>query len=165
MPRSCTICTHAERAALETTLLAGEAYRHIAARFGTSTAALQRHKHDHLPSHLAQAHKAEEVTQADGLLERLLTLSQETTAILQEARAGEDHELALKAIARAEKQIELQARLLGELKEGQTVNVLILPEWHHIRTMLVLALAPYPQARVAVAEALWKLDHATGHSA
>ena len=38
--------------------------------------------------------------------------------MLDRAKAAEDDELALKAIARAEKQLELQAKLLGQIKEG-----------------------------------------------
>lgn len=166
MPRQCTICVHSERVAIDQVLVAGEPYRNIAARYGTSTGALVRHKTDHLPPHLAQAQEAEEIAQADGLLDQLLTLSRETTAILKEARQGKqkDNELALKAIGRAEKQIELQARLLGELKDGQTVNVLISPEWGQIRSVLLAALAPYPQARIAVATALQGIE-GNGHSA
>jgi hypothetical protein len=143
-------------------LVAGEPFRNIAERFGTSLAALVRHKTDHIPEHLAKAEEAKAVTQADSLLEQLLALSKETAAILQEARTDEtkDNELALKAIARAEKQIELQARLLGELKDGATVNVLVSPEWHHIRAVLVTVLAPFPEARLVVTEALQRIGNA-----
>jgi hypothetical protein len=157
MPRTCTICTHPEREAIDAALVAGEAYRNIAKRAGTSATALVRRKTDHLPAHLAKAEAVREVTQADDLLGRLLHLNKETMAILREARTGKDNELALKAIARAEKQIELQAKLLGELQEGTTVNVLILPEWARIRTVLLEALSPHPQARIAVTEALGRL--------
>ena len=94
------------------------------------------------------------------LLDRLIALSRETAAILREAREGDekDNELALKAIARAEKQIELQARLLGELKDTATVNVLVLPEWVKIRTTMLEALLPFPEARLAVAAALKRID-------
>jgi hypothetical protein len=44
MPRSCTICTHPQRTAIETALVAGEAFRTMAKRFGTSPPALFRHK-------------------------------------------------------------------------------------------------------------------------
>jgi hypothetical protein len=127
---------------------------------------LVRHKTDHLPAHLAKAKEAEEVSQAESLLDRLLALSKETSAILQEARAEKtkDNELALKAIARCEKQLELQARLLGELKEGQTVNILMAPEWHEMRRLILEALRPYPQASVAVAAALHRIE-SNGHRA
>jgi hypothetical protein len=47
MPCSCTICTHPQRTAIETALVAGDAFRMMAKRFGTSPAALFRHK-EHL---------------------------------------------------------------------------------------------------------------------
>lgn len=162
MPRRCTICDHPDRDAIDAALVAGDAYRNIAERFGTSTTALVRHKSDHVPAHLSKAKHAEETTQADSLLGQLLSLNRETLAILKEARKGKENDLALKAIARAEKQIELQAKLLGELQEGATVNIFLLPEWQQLRTLILSALAPYPQARIAVAHALERGTHANG---
>ena len=43
--------------------------------------------------------------------------------ILQEARKTASHEIALKAIARVERQVELEARLIGELRNSTTVAV------------------------------------------
>jgi hypothetical protein len=117
---------------------------------------LNRHK-KHIPARLAKASEAAEVIQADTLLARLLSLNAETMAILREARAGriKDNELALRAIARAEKQLELQGKLLGDLNDTPTVNVLMAaPEWLTLRSTIILALEPYPQARTAVLEAL-----------
>jgi hypothetical protein len=65
-----------------------------------------------------------------------------------------NNDVALKAIARAEKQLELEGRLLGELNEGSTVNVVLTPEWSAIRAAILKALEPYPAARFAVAGAL-----------
>ena len=165
MPRRCTICDHSDREAIDAALVSGDAYRNIAERFGTSTTALVRHKNDHIPASLSKAKHAEETTQADSLLGQLLSLNRETLTILKQAREGKDNELALKAIARAEKQIELQAKLLGELQEGTTVNVFLLPEWQQLRARIISVLAPYPQARLAVAHALERSPHANGHGA
>jgi hypothetical protein len=118
--------------------------------------ALARHR-EHLPLHLAKASEAAEVIQAGSLLDRLLSLNAETMAILKEARTGriKDNELALRAVARAEKQLELQGKLLGELNDAPTVNILMAaPEWLTLRSTIVTALTPYPQARAAVLEAL-----------
>jgi hypothetical protein len=144
--------------------VAGEAFRNIAERFGTSVTALHRHKQDHLPVHLTQAHEAHEVAQADGLLAQLQALTQETRAILQEVRhgKGKDHAVALKAIGRLEKQLELHARLLGPLQAGLTVNVVTSPAWLALRTTLLTALAPYPDAKDAVAAAILG-EHAYGY--
>ena len=154
MPRVCTICTHDKRDAIDAALLSEEALRNIAQRFGTSPTALHRHKDKHIPPHLAKATEAAEVVKADSLLDRLQNLNTETMLILREAREGGDNELSLKAIARAEKQLELQAKLLGELNEGTTVNVLVAPEWLELRARIVKTVAPYPQAAQALARAL-----------
>ena len=159
MPRRCTVCTHAEHATIDTALVAGAAsLRSVASLFDVSEAALRRHKRNHLPATLARAQEAEEVVRSDTLLERLLFLNRETLAILWEARKANDNGLALRAIARAEKQIELQGRLLGELQDGTVVNVLVSPQWIGIRTTLLDALAPYPDAREAATTALLEFD-------
>lgn len=55
MPRTCTVCDHPERTAVDRALVAGEAMRNVALRFAISFAALQRHKANHLPGVLAEA--------------------------------------------------------------------------------------------------------------
>lgn len=158
MSRVCTICTHPEREAIDRALIAGDAFRHIAARFDTSTSALQRHKADHLPARMVKATEAAETVSADSLLARLRALNAETADVLREAKKSADHELRLKAIQRAERQIELEGRLLGELQEGVIVNVAVMPEWLAMRAAILAALQPHPEARIAVAERLAALD-------
>ena len=124
MPRTCTICNHPEHEAINSALVAGEPFRNIAKRFGTSPAALYRHKKTDLPGTLVKAAQIAEVAEADALLDRLKLLNQETAAILKEARTEgtKDNDLALKAIARVEKQLELEGRLLGQLAEQTKVS-------------------------------------------
>lgn len=153
MPRTCTICTHERRADIDAALLNGEALRNIAQRYGTSATALHRHK-DHLPGQLAKAHAAAEVAQADTLLERLIELNTETRAVLADAKLEGNGVLRLQAIARLEKQFELEGKLLGELQSGPVVNVTISPEWLTLRAVVIAALHPYPDAAQAVAGAL-----------
>jgi hypothetical protein len=74
--------------------------------------------------------------------------------VLKAARDAEDHELRLKAITRAEKQIELEGRLLGELRDGAKVNIVITPEWLGVQAVLLDALRPFPEARIAASVAL-----------
>jgi hypothetical protein len=125
MPRTCTICKHSERGAIDTALVSGEPFRNIAARFATSSTALFRHKRRDIPAALAIATQVAEVVHADNLLDRLKQFQQETAAILREARATKDNDLALRAIARAEKQLELEARLIGELDDRARVAVAV----------------------------------------
>lgn len=162
MSRRCTVCAHASRAEIDTALVAGDAsYRDVSGRFGLSVSALHRHAGEHLPARMVKASEAAEVVQADSLLDRLRQLNRETAEVLKAAKEAGQHELTLKAIQRAERQLELEARLLGELREGQTVNVLLSPEWLSVRTALMIVLRQHPEAAVAVAASLKALGDGT----
>jgi hypothetical protein len=121
-----------------------------------SKTSLLRHKADHLPARLVEAAAAAAVAEGDTLLDRLKHLSAETAAILSEARTegSKDNHLALKAIGRAERQLELMRRLLGEFQAGGSVNLEGSLEWQELRTAILLALEPFPDARLAVARAV-----------
>ena len=54
--------------------------------------------------------------------------------------------------------LELLAKLTGELQQEGSINVLIAPEWLALRGALLAALAPYAEARTAVAAALLALE-------
>ena len=155
MPQSCSICTHPQRAEIEKALVAGEALRDIAGRCPVSRSALHRHKQDHLPAHLAKAHEEESIGQAIDVVRQLKAINAACLEILQSSRADKKHSISLRAVDRIQKQIELQARLIGELQDsGPTVNVLIAPEWQEVRVNVLQALTPYPEARSAVAQVL-----------
>lgn len=96
------------------------------------------------------------------VMQQLKAINAACLEVLAKARAAEKHTTLLGAVDRIHRQIELQARLLGELQDGQTVNVLVAPEWHQVRLVVVNALRPYPEARAAVAGALNALPAGTG---
>lgn len=160
MPRVCTVCTHPERQAIDTALVAGESFRYVSERFGPSATALFRHKAEHMPAALTKAQGAQEAAQADDLLGQVRTLQTRTLAILDRAETAGDLPTALRAIGEARRNLELLARLSGELDERAQVNILVAPEWLAMRALLFNALAPYPEAKVAVAGALATLEAA-----
>jgi len=125
MPQVCTICKHHRRDEIDRALIGGESFRNIAERFGTSATALFRHKQRDLPATLVKAKDVSEAARAETLLDRLKALNAETLAILREARnaSTRDNELALKAIARVERQLEFEARVLGELDDAAKIAV------------------------------------------
>jgi hypothetical protein len=118
MPLTCTICRHEKRNEIDEALLNGEPLRNIAKQNGTSVTALYRHKKAHITATLTSAKQATEELSAEPLFERLRAINRETAAILAEARASNSPGLALQAIARLEKQVELEARLLSELSNS-----------------------------------------------
>lgn len=158
MPRVCSICTHPERPVIDRALVTGEPYRRIAQRCGVSPDAVNRHKRDHLPAAMVQAATETDVRQALDVVAQLKAINAAALIVLRDARGTGDGALALKAIDRIQRQIELQAKLLGDLDERPVVNVLVQPEFQRVQVAIVAALAPYPEARAAVGDALAALE-------
>jgi hypothetical protein len=153
MPRTCTACRHPERAEIDRQLVRGAPFRHIAAHYGVSTGALQRHGQEHIPKLLAGAAEAE-AADADSLLAEVRELQERTLRLLGAAEAAGDLPSALKAVHQARANLELLGKLAGELSAAPTVNVLVSAEWGQLRATILHALDAFPPARLAVAEAL-----------
>lgn len=66
--------------------------------------------------------------------------------------------LILRTSAQLQSNLELLAKLIGKLDDRPVVNVLITPEWQRLRLVMLETLAPFPEARTAVAAALRGLD-------
>ena len=158
MPRTCTVCRHPERGAIDCALAALTPLRVIAGRYGLTRSAVGRHFDDHLPAQVRAAQAAQAEGQALDVLQQLKAINAAALAVLKDARDHGDGDLVLRAVDRVQRQIELQAKLLGELDERPQVNLLVSPEWTTVRTAILAALAPYPPARVAVAERLSALE-------
>ena len=171
--RPCTVCAHEERQEIDKALVTGTTHRNVAEQFRLSPSAVYRHKQGHLAARIKRAfeagetrkavelvqHRAEErareVGQAIDIVQQLRAINSATLQVLQAARESEKHSLSLQAVDRVHKQIELQAKLLGELQEtGPQVNVLVAPEWREIKVNILAALSPFPEARSAVSRVL-----------
>lgn len=171
--RPCTVCAHEKRQEIDKALITGTTHRNVAEQFRLSPSAVYRHKTGHLSARIKRAfeaketrqavelvqhqtqERAKEVGQAIDIVQQLRVINSATLQVLQAARESEKHSLSLQAVDRVHRQIELQARLIGELQEaGPTVNVLVAPEWREIRVNVLQALGPFPEARTAVARVL-----------
>lgn len=161
MPRSCTICEHPEREAIDRALVGEASNLSVSALFGVSESAIRRHKANHLPAKLVMARQAEEVAEADGLLSQVQDLQGRALGILDAAEGTGDLRTALGAIREARGNLELLAKLLGELDDRPVVNVLVSAEWLELRAVVVDALEAHPEARGAVLRALEEVEGAT----
>jgi hypothetical protein len=101
-----------------------------------------------------QALEAQQESHALDVTKQLKAINAACLEVLRQARTDGKHAILLRAVDRIARQIELQAKLLGQIDERTTVNVAVLPEWHGLRQVVLDALRPYPEARQAVAEAL-----------
>ncbi len=109
--RRCSICTHPERAEVDARLAAGASKRSIAARFGTSASAVQRHR-DHLGGQLSETEQARRELSAELVVEHL------TQARLQLERAGRKARSPAELVAVASARVraaEALARVMGPM--------------------------------------------------
>ena len=163
MPRICTVCALDRRGEVDAALVTGRALRELSALYRVSEDALARHRDaGHVAAQVVRAQADQDVRAAIDVVRQLKAANAATLAILSEARQARDHEVSLKAIARLEAQITLQAKLLGELDERPRVNVILSAEWLAVQAAILGALAPWPEARVAVASGLLALEGAAG---
>ena len=162
MPRRCTICTHKEREAIDRALVAREPFRHIAARYSVTTSSLVRHSDDHLPATLVKAKDAADAAQADDLLAQVCNLRDKALGILQKAETTNDFRAAVAAIREARGCVELLGKLAGQLKDAPTLNLFVTAEWREVQGLILSALEPHPEARLAVASSLACLENGHG---
>ena len=76
-------------------------------------------------------------------------------------RAGELR-TALTGIREARACLELLAKLQGELQQEGTVNVVLAPQWLELRTVILQTLEPWPEARLALAQAVKEAEADAG---
>jgi hypothetical protein len=115
-----------------------------------------RHK-AHITEAIVEAKATAVVERAESTLDQLRKAVTIATEMVDDARkAGADGWGATsRFLDTLTKQLALQAKLLGEVREGTTVNVLVASaEWTELRARLVVALQPYPEAMAAVKAAL-----------
>src|SRR4051794_13588072 len=91
---------------------------------GVSTGALQRHTRDHLPDRLKQAHEAEEKGEALAIAQQLKEINEATREILTEARGQGQHETALRAVDRIQRQLSLQLTIIKQAELEKRLEAL-----------------------------------------
>jgi len=154
LPRKCSVCEHIQVKDIDESLVNGTGLRKIAERFSLSTTAVHRHK-KHLNGTLIKAREVMKITHADNLLEQVKYLQEKSLHILSKAEEIGDYRACTSAINEARKCLELLGKLAGELQqEGQTINVIVSPQWVELRTTIIEALEPHPDAKSTVLRAL-----------
>ncbi|MFA6364257.1 hypothetical protein [Methanoregula sp.] len=118
----CSICADKARKKIDAALvMEGATIRGIAAKFRVSEDALARHvKNGHVLERIAKAQKAQDIVEADALLNEILEIQQHQKTIFQEARdrtiegfKAPDNKLALEALRDQSKIVELKGKVLG----------------------------------------------------
>ena len=158
MSQTCTVCRSPDREAIDRVLLDGGALRDVAGRFKLSKSAVERHKAACLPAFLVAAKAEADQGHGIDLHQQLKAANSLAWQVAKQAKDAGDGLLALQALDRVLKQLDLVAELTEQLDRRPVVNLLVSPEWVRTRSILVGALAAHPKARVAVASALRELE-------
>lgn len=156
---TCAVCRHDRAGDIGAALLGGMSVRAAAAQFELSKSTVWRHLAECLAEQVAAARNDGKRIAGLELIERLKALTTETTELLEEARVALDRTGAIKAIARLEAQIRMEAELGGELEVPgtstmSTVTLELHPDWVQLRQVILSALAPHAEARRAVVLAI-----------
>jgi hypothetical protein len=131
--------------------------------YGVGSRAIGRHKTAHLSRALAAIEAKRQGTEerrAESLTDRLESLIRKIEDLVETSHRDGAAGQMLAAARELRACWELQAKLTGELTErpAMVVNVLGSPEVGLLVTTLLRALAPYPDARIAAADALETID-------
>jgi hypothetical protein len=166
-----SITKHPDRAQIERDLAVGIPVRRLVRKYGVGRDALYRHR-KRLPPQLKAAMLAQSLrpgvdldelrtVESEGLLVHLA--SQRARLLLwQDACASaEQFQVASAISAQIHRNLELVGKLVGEFAQHHvttSVSVLLSPQYLELRSALLRALQPFPDARAAVVDAIHRLE-------
>jgi hypothetical protein len=157
--RKCSVCQHVDSLDINHALVVQKAAnRRIAAHYDLSEQSIRRHR-QHIPQMLAQASRAEEVAQADSLLDRLEDLQRRTEAVLEEVEGTGNYLATLGAIREMRRNLELIGEVTKELNRQPTINLTLNPEYLEVRSAILVALEPHPEAAESVSRAMLEIEN------
>lgn len=155
LAKQCSFCIYHDRESLERAALNKEiTQQEIADILGVNRSNVSRHMREHVKKAVAEAiFHDKELEDGLNVTKQLIEINQAAREILSEARKKKDNYLALSAIARVEKQLELQAKLLGDIATG--VNIIIQsPQFIEFKALVLGILEGYPDVKAQVVESL-----------
>lgn len=154
MSRQCTICTHPDVNEINQMLISEKSLLQISKKYAISYSSLKRHYENHITRDMTRSVHAEKVANADSLLQKLIEYENDAKRYRDMAEKDGDIELALRAVDRALKCVEIGSKIRGLIQEQTQVNILVNPQWIELRSTIITALEPFPEARRAIIDAL-----------
>lgn len=110
---------------------------------------------------VAGPHGRGRIVQRKATLQDLLARVTEQTGhgvVLVETKQADPRDLLRKTAGTLRPQIELLAKLIGELDERPPVSIVVMPEWLLLRAEMTRALRAHPEAKAALVEHLSALS-------
>ncbi len=160
----CSICHNPLKIEIDKQILDNVSLRDIERQFKISRAAIDRHKNECLVVDMAKAAEDEQdeaKERGEDLWSQLKELRTRTQAILDKMESQANYRTALSAIRELSRLLELQAKIEGQIKANEItinqMNIYTSPQWVEVGRSLAEALTPWPDAKIAAAQALYKL--------
>jgi len=160
MAPRCTICTHAERDAIDDALVSGTAYSAIARQFEVGPESVRRHHQNHVSPALAAIEAERKEAEAADLVARIERLIARAETMFSAAAKDGQSTQALNVLKEMRQLLELWGKATGQLDDRPqvTVNLMASPEWLAVRDVILSALYAYPDARAAGSGRLLELE-------
>jgi hypothetical protein len=168
----CSICSHPRVALINLALCNLVSRDVIAERFGVEPHAVWRHGRNHLTpaarAAIIQAHRPSVVdldelkrVESESLIGQIIAQRARLKQLITECHEAGDTATVVKAESVVNQNMQLSARLLGQLinvTEHRHSTLVLHPDWVAARSALMAALRPFPEAAAAVAAALGKIE-------
>jgi hypothetical protein len=168
----CKVCDHPDRASIELGLANKVPIRVLGKRYGLSSDSVWRHGQRHMTAELhsqlmtrgrmtPQDLENLRVTESEGVLQHLVAVRGRLYGLMDVAELQGDYRAAATIGSQIVKNMEVTAKLLGDIRTGTvnvTNNLLVMPEFHALRTTIMRALREHPEARADVAAALKQVE-------
>lgn len=153
--RTCLVCDNPKRDEYDQALALGKMTpAQVARKISVHRSSVTRHMKNHLlPQVRADVEEDPTLGQVN-ILDELRNLYRRMRLHLERAEKADNWQAIRGFHSEARQDLELLAKLLGQLDERPQVNLLVSNEWAVIRMAIMQALEPYPDARLAVAKAL-----------
>lgn len=170
----CKTCFHHERAVIELGLAQGRSVSAMAKRFGVSVFSLYRHRRAHMPPAVIEralrgtdsgllVENLEDLKLSEGerLLSNIVAVRGRLYRLAESAEKVGDYKAATYSYGHILRTLEAAGKMLDGFKGAQqtVINQLIVSgDYLRLRAALINALAPYPEARQAVAKVLRDME-------
>lgn len=154
---ACSICKDSRIDEINSRLACDGKLAEISREFAVSEDALQRHKDKCIIKSLIASPNTKDVINGDNLLDQLQKARDKAIELLDMAIAAGDTKVygaPSNYLREIREQIKLWAELEGRLASQPQITIINNPEWIELRTKILVALDPYPQAKGALVRAI-----------
>jgi len=155
MPKTCTICEDPRRDEFDRRARIEDNIAKIAQDFALSYDALYRHvKANHHIREVTAIPTSAELATSEDIYKEIEAWHTEAKDLQRTAKAGGDIKTALLGLEKALKCLELMLKIHGQISDAPQITIINNPEWIELRTVIIQALDPFPDAKQAVCEVL-----------